>query len=63
MRARKLFVGTPSGLVVPVVRDADQIVVMERGEVSEVGSHQELLRNPAGIYTHLYTLQQGTGAL
>ena len=39
------------------VRDASRIVVMERGQIAELGSHEELLRNPSGIYTHLYTLQ------
>lgn len=39
------------------VRDASRIVVMERGQVVEVGSHDELLCNPAGIYTHLFRLQ------
>jgi len=39
------------------VRDADRIIVMERGEIAEQGSHEELLRNPNGIYTHLYRLQ------
>lgn len=44
------------------VRDAGRILVMERGQIVEIGSHEELLRNPQGIYTHLYNLQQG-GAL
>jgi ATP-binding cassette, subfamily B, bacterial HlyB/CyaB len=41
------------------VRDADRIIVMERGQIAEQGSHAELLRNPAGIYSHLYQLQLG----
>ena len=41
------------------VRGANRIVVMERGQISEVGSHTELLQNPSGIYAHLYSLQQG----
>ena len=39
------------------VRDAHRIVVMERGRIAEIGRHEELLRNPDGIYTHLYQLQ------
>jgi subfamily B ATP-binding cassette protein HlyB/CyaB len=41
------------------VRDANRILVMERGQIVETGSHDELLQNPKGIYTHLYQLQQG----
>ncbi|MFZ6724289.1 type I secretion system permease/ATPase [Undibacterium sp. MH2W] len=41
------------------VRDANRIVVLERGQIAEVGSHAELLRDPEGIYSHLYRLQQG----
>ena len=41
------------------VREANRIVVMERGQIVELGSHQELLRVPKGIYAHLYALQQG----
>ena len=41
------------------VRDAHRIIVMERGQVVETGSHDALLRNPDGIYTHLVQLQAG----
>lgn len=41
------------------VRDADRIVVMERGQIAEQGTHAELLQNPTGIYNHLYRLQLG----
>jgi subfamily B ATP-binding cassette protein HlyB/CyaB len=44
------------------VRGADRIVVMERGEVTEVGSHAQLLDNPAGVYTHLWSIQSGGAA-
>jgi len=43
------------------VREADRIVVLERGQVDEVGSHEELIRNPQGIYARLYQLQVGHG--
>jgi ATP-binding cassette, subfamily B, bacterial HlyB/CyaB len=41
------------------VRDANRIIVMERGQIAEQGSHLELLRLPQGIYRHLHELQQG----
>jgi subfamily B ATP-binding cassette protein HlyB/CyaB len=41
------------------VRDAHRIVVMDKGQIVEVGSHEQLLQNPQGIYAHLYRLQQG----
>ena len=39
------------------VRAADRIVVLENGEVREVGSHDELLRSQVGIYSRLYGAQ------
>jgi subfamily B ATP-binding cassette protein HlyB/CyaB len=39
------------------VRDANRIVVMERGQIAEVGSHAELLSKDDGIYRHLFMLQ------
>lgn len=39
------------------VRDASRIIVMERGQIAEIGSHAQLLQNPGGIYSHLYHLQ------
>jgi len=39
------------------VRDADRIMVMERGQIVEDGPHGELLAKPDGIYAHLYHLQ------
>jgi len=42
------------------VRDADRIVVLEGGEVREVGCHEELLRREGGIYSRLHDLQFAT---
>ena len=41
------------------VRDADRILVMERGQIIEDGSHAELLEKKEGMYAHLYQLQFG----
>lgn len=41
------------------VRDANRIVVMERGQIVEQGTHQELLTHQAGHYSRLHRLQQG----
>ncbi|CAH0442338.1 type I secretion system permease/ATPase [Ralstonia pseudosolanacearum] len=44
------------------VREANRIIVMERGQIAEMGSHDQLLKHPQGIYAHLYALQQGGAA-
>ncbi len=41
------------------VRETNRILVMDKGQIVESGSHVDLLRNKQGIYTHLYQLQQG----
>jgi subfamily B ATP-binding cassette protein HlyB/CyaB len=41
------------------VREANRIMVMERGQIVEQGAHTDLLNIDGGIYAHLYALQQG----
>jgi subfamily B ATP-binding cassette protein HlyB/CyaB len=39
------------------VRDANRIIVMEKGQIVETGTHTELLRNQMGHYSRLYHTQ------
>jgi subfamily B ATP-binding cassette protein HlyB/CyaB len=41
------------------VRDADRIIVIERGQIVEEGSHAALVTQAEGIYAHLHKLQLG----
>jgi subfamily B ATP-binding cassette protein HlyB/CyaB len=39
------------------VRTANRIVVMDRGKISQIGSHKELMLDAGGIYHQLHSLQ------
>lgn len=39
------------------IQHADMIVVVEEGRIVESGTHEELIRNQAGIYRKLYEMQ------
>lgn len=59
---RKICIGRTVLIIahrLSAVRDANRIIVVERGQVAEVGTHEELIKQPEGIYAHLYALQQG----
>jgi ATP-binding cassette, subfamily B, bacterial HlyB/CyaB len=43
------------------LRIANRIIVLDRGQIVEEGSHEELLGRKAGLYAHLYRLQTRTG--
>jgi ATP-binding cassette subfamily B protein/ATP-binding cassette subfamily C protein/ATP-binding cassette subfamily B multidrug efflux pump len=40
------------------IRDADRIIVLNHGRISEAGNHDELMRIEGGLYQRLYLLQQ-----
>ncbi|MBK0383229.1 ATP-binding cassette domain-containing protein [Pedobacter sp. SD-b] len=39
------------------IREADQIIVLDKGQIVESGNHQQLLQNQDGLYKHLSALQ------
>lgn len=39
------------------IREADKIVVLDKGRVAECGPHEELIKNPDGLYRYLSQLQ------
>lgn len=39
------------------VQHADRILVLDAGQIVEIGRHSELLQNPKGLYKKLYDLQ------
>ncbi len=55
----KLMVGRTTFVIahrLSTIVGADKIVVMEKGEIKEIGNHSELLMKN-GIYTRLYNIQ------
>lgn len=63
--AMRRIQGTRTTIVIAhrlsTVREADKIVVLDKGEIVEIGSHQQLLKQ-GGIYHRLHSLQE-TGEL
>ncbi len=63
--AMRSILGTRTLIIIAhrlsTVREADKIVVLEKGSIVEVGSHEQLL-NHGGIYQRLHSLQE-TGEL
>lgn len=56
----KLMVGRTSIVIahrLSTIKNADKIVVLQKGEVVEMGTHQELMANNMGLYQKLSKLQ------
>jgi ATP-binding cassette subfamily B protein len=61
---RKLIEGRTSIIIahrLSTIQNCDKIIVMHKGEIKEMGSHQELL-GKEGLYYKLYQLQYKEGA-
>ncbi len=54
MRGRTAFVIAHR---LSTLQNADRLVVLEQGKIAEVGTHQELLSKPDGIYRNLVEIQ------
>eukprot|EP01040_Poterioochromonas_malhamensis_P002792 gene2792-2974_t len=44
------------------IRNADKIVVVDKGNIVEIGKHEELLANPKSLYKQLWEKQNGSTA-
>lgn len=44
-------------------KNADKIIILKDGKISECGTHEELLKNPHGYYSEIYRLQNGENEL
>jgi len=56
----KLMIGRTSIVIahrLSTIRNADKIVVLQKGEVVEMGTHQELMTSTSGLYQKLSKLQ------
>lgn len=58
----KLMAGRTSIVIahrLSTIASLDKIIVLENGKIVEQGNHHELLKNPKGVYHHLWSRQSG----
>lgn len=58
----KLMAGRTSIVIahrLSTIASLDRIIVLENGKIVEQGNHHELLKNPRGVYHHLWSRQSG----
>ena len=60
MKNRTAFIITHRSVT---ARDADMILVLDRGKLVEVGTHDELIDREGGAYARIVELQQRGQAL
>ncbi|HIU63845.1 MAG TPA: lipid A export permease/ATP-binding protein MsbA [Candidatus Avacidaminococcus intestinavium] len=56
----RLMVGRTSFVIahrLSTVKNADRILVLQKGKIVEIGNHDALLANADGLYAHLYSIQ------
>ncbi|MFZ9781840.1 MAG: ABC transporter ATP-binding protein, partial [Bacilli bacterium] len=41
---------------VATAKDADKIIVLEQGQIAEIGTHEELIKKP-GLYKRIFDIQ------
>lgn len=39
------------------IKNADKIIVLEKGKIAEIGNHDDLIKNPQGTYRNFWELQ------
>ena len=60
----KLMIGRTSIVIahrLATIRNADKIVVLQHGEIAEIGTHAELILNEEGLYHKLSKMQFEVG--
>jgi len=58
----RLMTGRTSFIIahrLSTIKNADKIIVLQKGEVVEMGKHEDLIQKPGGLYRQFWELQSG----